>query len=101
MSNECRVYDDIVSLAGLPDDDDNFVIVDVNFCDSKILKLAITTLNDLFPNHTITIIYFENDAKKCRHNVAVRNDGRNVEGTIKRFEHIYSPPADALKIHVA
>lgn len=104
LSNSNRVFDDITSLDELPYND-NFVITDVNFCDNKILSMAIKKLNELYPNHFIEVIYFENDSDKCRKNVIYRcsefNDCRNVEGTIRRFEKIYYPPANAEKIWVA
>jgi hypothetical protein len=50
-------------------------------------------------------MYFENDPVKCRKNVEHRKlhqtDTRNVEGTIKRFEKIYNPPPNSMKIWVA
>lgn len=104
LSNESRIFDDITSIDDLPSND-NFVIVDVNFCDSNILKKAIDILSDKFKYHTIDIMYFENDPVKCRANVEYRklhqNDTRNVEGTIKRFEKIYNPPLNSMKIWVA
>jgi len=33
-------------------------------------------------------------------NGVYRNDGRNVEGTIRRFEKTYTPPLHARKIWV-
>ncbi len=104
LSNESRIFDDITSIDDLPSND-NFVIVDVNFCDSNILKRAINILNNKFSHHTIDIMYFENDPVKCRKNVEHRKlhqtDTRNVEGTIKRFEKIYNPPPNSMKIWVA
>lgn len=104
LSNSNRVFDDITTLDDLPDND-NFVITDVNFCDSKILNIAVNKLNILYPEHEVEIIYFQNDVESCRKNIKYRcekyNDCRNVEGTIKRFGLIYSPPPDALKIWVA
>lgn len=77
---------------------DDFAIADVNFCDDKILRAAIARLKCDFPSHAIRMIYFENNADKCRENVYHRNDGRNVEGTILRFEKVYAPANGACEI---
>ena len=90
------VIDDITSCEQLPESPKELIITDVNFCDAKILETAKYRLKDMYPNAEFDIIYFENDAKKARLNVLYRNDGRNVEGTISRFERIYSPPTDGL-----
>jgi len=104
LSNSNKIFDDITSLNDLPTTD-SFVIVDVNFCDEYILKNALEILNKKFPDHKIDIIYFENDPAKCRKNVEYRqkykNDTRNVEGTIRRFEKIYNPPPNCEKIWLA
>lgn len=89
------VVDDIAELSQLPSPEEikgkRLGITDVNFCDRRILHKAITELFRIYPGAIIGIHYFENDAEKCRANVAHRNDGRNVEGTIRRFEKIYDP----------
>jgi len=96
------VVDDITDLSDLPSKENlgsnDLGITDVNFCDAKTLDRAIKIIKEKYPTHTIKISYFENDSEKCRENVLYRNDGRNVEGTIKRFEKIYSPPHNARKI---
>ena len=96
------IVDDITDLNQLPEDDElgqsKLGITDVNFCDSNILNKAISILKTKYPRRTIIVRYFENDANKCRANVDYRDDGRNVEGTIRRFENIYNPPDYAIKI---
>ena len=96
------VVDDITDLSQLPTYEDfgYYVlgVTDVNFCDELILEKAINTLKSKYENHSIGIVYFENDPDKCRKNVEYRNDGRNVEGTIRRFKNIYHPPEHAIKI---
>ena len=89
------IIDDITSIDQLPNDANELIITDVNFCDVKILERAEEMLRERYGNIDIKRIYFENDAEAVRKNVEYRNDGRNVEGTIRRFEPIYQPPADA------
>lgn len=93
------VIDDIVSINQLPNVPE-FVIIDVNFCDSTILAKAKDALIEKYGYVIFYEIYFENNAEKARTNVLSRNDGRNIEGTIRRFTKIYSPPDDALKIFI-
>lgn len=92
------VIDDITSLAQLPADVDEFVITDVNFCDASMINRAENILYRWHADVEIERIYFENDSTKARKNVEYRNDGRKVEGTIRRFERIYNPPATVLPI---
>lgn len=91
------LVDDIVSINQLSQVT-QIAITDVNFCDATVLEKAETILADYYGHAIFYHIYFENDARKARMNVLRRNDERNVEGTIARFEKIYNPPADALKI---
>lgn len=92
------IVDDIQDLKDLPNINDDFTIIDVNFCDQRILNQAKHMLRLKYTNVSFQEIYFENNPKKARRNVERRNDGRNVEGTIKRFTAIYNPPHDALEI---
>jgi len=101
------VVDDITDLDQLPRDEElglfdiglyDLGITDVNFCDEFILGFAYKKLKLMYPKRAIYLHYFENDPEQCRANVVYRNDGRNVEGTIKRFSEIYNPPASAEKV---
>lgn len=92
------LVDDINDLNQLPDANE-FVITDPNFCNWEILNQARRLLDEKYDGSKFIEIYFENNPKKARANVKRRNDGRNVEGTIKRFAPIYNPPADALEIY--
>ena len=92
------IIDDITSLDQLPDDAEELIITDVNFCDSTILNQATAILRERYGSISIERVYFENDAALARQNVERRNDGRNVEGTIRRFESIYQPPVNAWRI---
>ena len=97
MCEYMSVVDDITSLDQLPESGD-IAITDVNFCDSKILEKAIDMLHEKYSNAMVVVMYFENNPDAARRNVAYRNDGRNVEGTIRRFEKIYNPPDETRKI---
>lgn len=93
------IIDDIKSIDQLINTD-NIIIADVNFCNDRTLQSAISMLKSRYPSHKMQCIYFENAPDKCRKNIAHRNDGRNVEGTVNRFEKIYNPPLDARIIWV-
>lgn len=92
----CIVVDDITDKTQLPLPSDvihcNIAVIDVNFCDQTILQTAKQQLTDMYTQHTIEVVYFENSPKKCLINVDHRKDGRNVIGTINRFTNIYQPP---------
>lgn len=96
------VVDDITNLEELPKKEniigEKLGICDVNFCDESILVEAIKKLKKIYGNPVISKIYFENSEQKCRRNVAFRNDGRNVEGTFRRFSKIYNPPSPAMEV---
>lgn len=94
-------FDDLTDTLLLPSANSTvreFAIVDVNFCDAEILAKAENVFLNVYGSVTFHYHYFENDPAKCRVNVARRADGRNVEGTIRRFSPIYNPPTDAMKI---
>jgi len=96
-----ETFDDIIDLDLLPQRIEVDVIIgicDVNFCDDIILNNAVAFLEDKYPDSHIEKHYFENSPDKCRANVTHRNDGRNVEGTIQRFEKIYNPPEDSHEV---
>ena len=100
---ECDVVvDDIKDLNQLPLPETvhnkTLGIIDVNFCDEKILSKALKILKTVYHHFDISIVYFENNSDVCRKNVLYRDDQRNVEGTICRFEKIYEPPHTARKI---
>lgn len=90
------IVDDISDLSQLPQDDGrDIIITDVNWCDPEILRRAQTMLKLRYPNHGMEVVYFRNEPEQCRANVQRRNDGRFVEGTIRRFAPIYNPPENA------
>lgn len=96
------VIDDITDISQLPSNEklghNDMGITDVNFCDADILTKAKNILKSMYPDHSMGVVYYENNADKCRKNVIYRNDGRNVEGSVRRFEKIYNPPLDAKEI---
>ena len=93
------IVDDISDLSQLPEDRGQYIfITDVNWCDSRILKRARAFLKLRYPHHAQEVVYFTNDPEQCRKNVERRNDGRCVEGTIRRFTEIYDPPSDAFPV---
>lgn len=97
-TSQSVVVDDITSIDQLPIDVNELIITDVNFCDDQILRRATKMLCDLYVDVEIDYIYFENDSTAARKNVVYRDDDRNVEGTICRFEKIYNPPKSARAI---
>lgn len=97
----CKIIDDITSIDQLPEAAEDMVIIDVNFCDENVIEKAIDMIEEKYKNTETFLFkkyYFENNPDASRENVAYRNDGRNVEGTIKRFEKTYDPPKTAMKV---
>ena len=92
LDDNAIVIDDIRSQNELPPPCEHLVITDVNFCDQTIRDKSVAILNERYGNPHIDFVFFENDAEKCRKNVLYRNDGRNVEGTIRRLAPIYQIP---------
>lgn len=99
------VVDDIKDVRELPSTlDQRWIITDPNFCKPGTLERAKKMVMD----HVATIDkqvgvmifvqYFENNPEQCRKNVRHRNDGREVEGTIRKYEKIYNPPYWARKV---
>ena len=86
------IIDDISDTAQLPKLANLLIITDVNFCQDSVRDLAIHILNKIYPHVSIEWVFFENNSAACRLNVAHRNDGRYVEGTIRRFENEYHIP---------
>lgn len=96
------VVDDITDMAQLPPSDKlewrDLGITDVNFCNPGTIEKATDILKGMYPSHTIGVSYFANDPEQCRENVRLRNDGRQVEETIRKFAKIYKPPLSARKV---
>lgn len=74
-------------------------IADVNFLEIKTLKSAEAMIEKFSGNkkNTYKYIIFKSDLEISKHNVKLRNDGRNVEQTIKRFCNSYDVIVDYLK----
>jgi hypothetical protein len=96
------VIDDITDISQLPSSEilgpKDLGITDVNFCNDATLTRAIEILKGMYPSHSIGVSYFENDLDKCVANVIYRDDGRAVDGTLRRFSKIYHPPPHARKV---
>ncbi len=95
--NGIPFIDDITDLEQLPDGD--CIIADVNFCDNEILRGAMKILHSMYDELQLELIYFANEPEQARANVRRRADGREVEGTIKRFTAVYNPPPTARPIY--
>ena len=68
------------------------IFCDPNLCDEINRRRCVDWLKRHYPSADIQLIFFENNAEQCRKNVSLRNDGRKVEGTIRRFEKTYKVP---------
>ncbi len=82
------------------DQHDILVITDPFFCEAKQRAKAEATLHEFIPNLNIVWYMFENDIEQCRINVELRNDGRNVKGSLRRFSRNYSIPDGAIILPV-
>ena len=90
-----KLFDDIDSLDQLfcaLKNQESCIITDPNLCDPSIRAKALKILKENFEELTLEWIFFKNDPESCRKNVAFRNDGRDVEATIKRFSKVYEVP---------
>ena len=96
------VIDDIQSIESIREAISNnhhhIAITDPNLCESVTRKAAETILSEF--SEEIDWIFFENNPEQCRKNVELRNDGRLVEGSIKRFSRTYTIPMGAKVVPV-
>lgn len=69
----------------------NIYIADVNFLDLLVLKKAENLIIQYIGNqhYSMSYIVFKSNKEISEHNVKLRDDGRNVTGTIKRFHKNY------------
>lgn len=69
----------------------NIYISDVNFLELSVLKKAELLIKKDMGNqlYNVNYIIFKSNQKISEHNVILRNDGRNVSVTIKRFYKNY------------
>lgn len=79
-------------LSKIPQNKNLIFITDPFFCLEEIQKLAEEKLYGWFPWCGITWIALDNNPQQCRMNVAARNDGRPVEGSIRRFSKEFHFP---------
>jgi hypothetical protein len=97
------LIDDIRSLDELdliPPEEIYVYITDPNFCLEEVRQKTEQVLKVRFLNCQIYWLFFENDPEQCRANVKLRNDGREVEPTIRRMSKFYTYPQDRLLIPV-
>lgn len=78
----------------IPDGIDLVFITDPFFCLQKVQESAEEKLRGRF-ECAIAWIILDNDPVQCRINVEARNDGRNVEGSIRRFNREFHVPPGA------
>lgn len=76
----------------------NIYISDVNFLEISTLKKAELMIEEYCLNkqYNINYIVFKSNKIISEHNVKLRNDGRNVNATIKRFYQNYEEVIDYL-----
>lgn len=79
-------------LDDIPNEYDLIFITDPFFCLRHIQELAEKKLYERFPDCVISWVFLANNAEQCRINVAARNDGRQVEGSIRRFSREFHFP---------
>jgi hypothetical protein len=77
----------------------NIYICDVNFLEIKTLKNAEEIIKKFLGNqqYCFKYIMFKATIEISKHNVILRDDGRNVEQTIKRFHDCYDVINEYLK----
>lgn len=77
---------------------DLIAVADPLLSRKEVLENAIKYFNDIFPEHEIKKVYFENNLEKCLNNIKHRDDGRDIRATLNNLSKIYQPPEDALEI---
>lgn len=68
----------------------NLIVTHPFFCDEKIRQKFVEHMQGSYHGVEFEWIFFENDPAQCRENAKRRE--RAVEGTIRRFERIYTVP---------
>jgi hypothetical protein len=76
----------------LKEDTGTLIIADTFLCEPDQRESALDFIHYYNEDAEIEWIYFENNPEKCRRNVELRDDGRDVEGSIKRFSASYVIP---------
>lgn len=79
----------------IPDGIDLVFITDPFFCLQKVQKLAEEKLWGRFPGCKIAWVILDNNPTQCKINVERRDDGRKVDGSIRRFSREYHVPPGA------
>lgn len=69
------------------------ILTDPWFCDEHCRERSTKKLKETIGNDLIIDWrFFENDIEQCRKNVEFRADGREVNGSLRRFSKIYKVP---------
>jgi hypothetical protein len=85
--------EDIEKIKEASDNFSTIILTDPWFCDAACRRRAEKKLKEtLGENIIIEWVFFKNDLAQCRENVKIRNDGREVNGSLRRFSKIYEVP---------
>ena len=89
LIDDPRTIDEILRI---PPDTKVVHITDPNFCLERVRKKVTISLEREFPGCRLIWLFFENNIEQCRANVIERDDGRKVEGSLRRFGKEYTWP---------
>lgn len=78
----------------------HFIIADIFLCDPKSRVKFEELVKNIDSGAHIFYYYFENRPDKCLANIKLRNDGRNVEPSLKRLSSIYTIPSTHLPMTI-
>lgn len=76
------------------------IIADCFLCEEEVRLKAEQRIRLLDQKAQLVWYFFEKNPEQCRKNVELRNDGRKVEGSIKRFSSTYCIPSGVKTIPV-
>jgi hypothetical protein len=95
------IIDDPKNISEIPlDISKNILIADCHLCRTTVRDSFKNIITKLLPNHSIEIVFFENNPTQCLKNVEYRNDGRKVEATIIQYSKKYEIPEGSKVIPV-
>ncbi len=78
----------------------HFIIADIFLCDPQQRARFEELVRNIDSGAHIFYSYFENRPDKCLANIKLRNDGRNVEPSLKRLSSIYTIPSTHLPMTI-
>lgn len=79
---------------------ESFILCDIFLCDSEVRARFEDTCKGINSETSVHYYFFENRPDKCLANIKLRNDGRNVEPSLKRLSSIYTIPTTALPMTI-